>query len=193
MELDETMTNAQLENALRPIVREYGLGSVLESLGRIASSDIQSNNLLHNINVAKEPTKRKAKPTPTEYVAKMNLLPEKRMAIAEMAEQFERKEFLPTFGDVRNFCQIYGIDVPASKTRASSIPRVFKFIAMEMDAKEAQRILDDGMFSGPSRLGPIADAIRRNGRASRAQPHTPARVRASSRMRRTSSGDSASA
>ena len=186
------MNNAKLEATLHPIVREYGLGSVLESLGKIASSDTQSKRL-PNSHAAKEPIKRKAKPTATEYAAKMELLPEKRTTVDEMAERFERKDFLPTFGDIRIFCQIYGIDVPASKTRASAIPRVFKFIATEMDAKEAQRILDDGMFSGPSRLGPIADAIRRNGRASRATNHTPASERASSRMRRTSSGDSASA
>ena len=192
------MTNRKIETILRPIVQEHGLGSVLEALGKIASEDKAQSAPPHAVNGADKPaksnkSKRSKKPTATEYVAKMELLPEKRTTIGEMAERFERKDFLPTFGDIRNFCQIYGIDVPASKTRASAIPRVFKFIATEMDAREAQRILDDGMFSGPSRLGPIADAIRRNGRASRAESYTPARVRASSRMRRTSSGDSASA
>ena len=70
---------------------------------------------------------------------------------------------MPTFGDIRNFCQVYGIDEPASKSRASAIPRVFKFMATMSD-EEVQGILDGGMFSGPSRVGPIADAIRANGR-----------------------------
>ena len=194
------MVNRELKAILQPIVQEHGLGSVLETLGKIASEDEAQSATRLAVNGADKPAKSKksrkrgAKPTATEYAAKMELLPEKRTTIGEMAERFERKDFLPTFGDIRNFCQMYGVDVPASKTRASAIPRVFKFIATEMDAKEAQRILDDGMFSGPSRLGPIADAIRRNGRASRAEkPYTPASERASSRMRRTSSGDSASA
>ena len=71
---------------------------------------------------------------------------------------------MPTFGDIRIFCEVYGIDEPASKSRASAIPRIFKFIAT-MSSDEVQGILDDGMFSGPSRVGPIADAIRENGRA----------------------------
>ena len=124
----------------------------------------------------------------------MELASDKQATVCALAERFERKDFLPTFGDIRNFCEVYSIDVPASKTRASAITRVFKFLANEMEADEVQRILDYELFSGPSRLGPIADAIRRNGRASRAfEPYTPASERASSRMRRTSSGDSASA
>ena len=150
------------------------MGSVLEALGKIASENEVQSAPLTASGVVDKPAKpkrlhkRTAKPNAVEYAVKMELPSDKQTAIVELAERFERKDFLPTFGDIRHFCDRYGIDVPASKTRASAIPRVFKFIATEMDAKEAQRILDDGMFSGPSRLGPIADAIRRNGRASRA-------------------------
>ncbi len=168
------MTNSKLETTLRPIVQEHGLGSVLEALGKIASEQDAQSALPLAVNGADKPAKprkarkRSPKLNAIEYAAKMELASDKQAAIVELAERFERKDFLPTFGDIRNFCDIHGIDVPASKTRASSIPRVFKFLANEMDAREAQRILDDGMFSGPSQLGPIADAIRRNGRASRA-------------------------
>ena len=99
-----------------------------------------------------------------EYVANMDYDPEKRPALLELAKRFQDKSFLPTFGDIRNFCQTYGIDVPASGSRASAIPRVFRFIAT-MDGGKVQRIVDDWLFSGPARLGPIADAIRKNGRA----------------------------
>ena len=89
--------------------------------------------------------------------------PDKYPALLELANRFQDKSFLPTFGDIRNFCQAYGIDVPASGSRASAIPRVFKFIAT-MDSGEVQRIVDDRLFSGPARLGPIADAIRKQRR-----------------------------
>ena len=168
------MTKRRIETTLRPIVQEHGLGSVLEALGKIASEqDTQSEpplavNGADKSTKVKKVRKRSPKPNATEYAAKMELPSDRQDTVVALAERFERKDFLPTFGDIRNFCDVYGIDAPASKTRPSAIPRVFKFIATEMDAKEAQRILDDGMFSGPSRLGPIADAIRRNGRASRA-------------------------
>ena len=168
------MTNLKLETILRPIVQEHGLGSVLEALGKIASEqDTQSAPLLAINGTGKsvksnKALKRSPKPNAAEYAAKMELTPDKQDAVVALAARFERKDFLPTFGDIRNFCDVYGIDTPASKTRASAIPRVFKFLANEMEAEEVQRIVDYEMYSGPSRLGPIADAIRRNGRASRA-------------------------
>lgn len=156
------MPNQKLDVVLRPIVDEYGLGSVLETLGKIASSQ-------ENDGKAK-PRRRKAKPKPNApaYVAKMDLPADTQEVIADLAERFERKDFLPSFGSVAHFCEAYGVDAPASRTRASAIPRVFKFIA-DLDDAEIQKISDSGMFAGPSRLGPIADAIRQNGRAARAK------------------------
>ncbi len=191
------MTNSKLDASMRRIVREHGLGSVLVSLGKIAEDAPQeqtaseSKTALNRGAVHVKTRASKSKPTATEYVAKMELPAEKRQVAAALAERFERRDFLPSFGDIAHFCQNYGIAVPSSKTRASAIPRVFKFIA-NMETEEAKRMLDSGMFSGPSRLGPIADAIRNYGRASRA-PHTPASARASSSSRRTAAGDSASA
>lgn len=156
------MPNQKLDVVLRPIVDEYGLGSVLETLGKIASSQQNGGKA--------KPRRRKVKPKPSApaYVAKMDLSADRRQAVGELAERFERKDFLPSFGSVAHFCEAYGVEPPASKTRASAIPRVFKFIA-GLDAAEIQKISDSGMFAGPSRLGPIADAIRRNGRAARAK------------------------
>ena len=156
--------NNPIEAALRPIVRQYGLGSVLESLGKIADAQRESS-VQAGADRGKKPKKRSVKATAPEYVSKLELSSEKVSPVVELAERFECKAFLPTFGDIAHFCQMYGIEVPASKTRASAIPRVFKHIAA-METEEIQRILDDGLFSGPSRLGPIADAIRRNGRSS---------------------------
>ena len=164
------MANSRLDSTLRSLVQRHGLGNVLRSLGEIASRDSESASAEPSI-VHRRLTETKGrprhKPTAQEYVSRMTLPLWKEAVVSEFAVRFDRRTFLPTFSDIAHFCQIYGIDVPASKSRASAIPRVFRFIASEMDAREAQRILDDGLFSGPSQLGPIADAIRRTGRASR--------------------------
>ena len=160
------MPNQKLDAALRRIVDEHGLGSVLETLGKIASDDAQQEN---GGKAKQSRGKAKPKPTAPAYVARMDLPADTQEAIAELAERFERKDFLPSFRQISYFCKAYEIDAPASRTRASAIPRVFKFIA-GLDAAEIQKIADSGMFAGPSRLGPIADAIRRNGRAARAKP-----------------------
>ena len=102
----------------------------------------------------------------SEYVAKMDVDSEKVSALRALAERFETKAFLPRCADIRNFCHIHGIDERASKSRAGAIPRLFKYLAT-MDLDELQRLLDDSAFSGPSRLGPLAEAIREHGRAGR--------------------------
>lgn len=165
------MTQTRLRQTLDSIVREYGLELVSQSLREIELSGIQPENSKRNAksperNTVAGPRKKKLKATAPEHVAKMDLPAEKETAVAELARRFEDKAFMPTFGDIANFCQIYGIDEPASRSRASAIPRVFKFIA-SMEADEIQRLLDLRMFSGPARLGPIADAIRRSGRVRR--------------------------
>lgn len=94
-----------------------------------------------------------------EYVQNMNIPEERAELLGRAAEEFERREFLPTLGDIRSFCEVYGIEEPKSKSRASGIPRIFKFLRT-LDEADVKRMLDDRMFSGPAKLGPIADAIR---------------------------------
>ena len=84
---------------------------------------------------------------------------ERGAVLRRAAEEFEQRVFLSTLNDIRNFCEAYGIEEPRSKSRASGIPRVFKFL-VTMDVADVERMLDDRMFSGPAQLGPIADAIR---------------------------------
>ena len=79
--------------------------------------------------------------------------------IVRVVEEFERRTFLPTVGDLRSFCETYGIEQPKSRALASSIPGIFKFL-VTVDAAEVKSILDGRMISGPTELGPIADAIR---------------------------------
>ena len=104
--------------------------------------------------------------TAPEYVEKMEISSERREVALVLAGRFDKKSFLPTCADIRDFCETYGVEVPASKSRAGAIPRIFKFLAT-MDTGELQRLLDEEAFSGPVRLGPIAEAIRQHGRATR--------------------------
>ena len=165
------MTSLELKSTLRSMVSEYGFERVNKVLHQVATSaghskksnlTKQSSNTNQQLPIVA--TSKKERASADQFVARMDLSPERYPAVVELAKRFERKSFLPTSGDVRNFCQIYGLDEPASKSRASAIPRVFRFLAT-MATDEIQKILEGGMFSGPSRLGPIADTIRRTGRA----------------------------
>ncbi len=168
------MIDNRLGTELRSLVRRYGIEQVDRSLREIRRSGAARDNgrgVQPASGGSKTRTRRDAQArSAPEYVAKMDFIAERRPAMSELAKRFHEKTFLPSFGDVRRFCESYGIDAPASNSRAGAIPRVFKFMAT-MDRDEIQRIVDYQLFSGPSRLGPIAEAIRANGRAaaSRAQ------------------------
>ena len=170
--VSQTLSELEIElrDALLSMVQKYGFEQVGQTLRSLEVSD-QNGDALRETALVPEAKARKrrsgARNTAPQYVAKMNLPPATEVAVAELADRFQHKTFLPTFGDIANFCQAHGIDVPASRTRANSIPRVFKYIA-SMEPEHIQRMIDRRMFSGPARLGPIADAIRRNGRAARA-------------------------
>ena len=154
------------------MVRAYGYGEVNRSLMEVPVLDqipgAKRGNGSRTPSDGRKPARRVPRVTAPRYVEKMALRPEVEAAVVELANRFQDKTFLPTFGDIAHFCRVYGIDEPASRSRASAIPRVFKFLAT-MEAKDIQKIVDWRMFSGPARVGPIADAIRRNGRAARAR------------------------
>ena len=162
----------ELKGTLLSMVRTYGFDQVKATLMSVETSQpslgdspqratpVTGNGTVQN-------KRRGARYNATQYVAKMDLEPDRSASVVKLADRFDDKTFLPTFGDIANFCEIYGIDVPASRSRASAIPRVFKFLA-SMEPDDIEKIVKWEMFSGPSRLGPIADAIRRNGRAARA-------------------------
>ncbi len=163
------MTQSDLRDALRSMVREHGFEQVERHLGELARSEhdtgISERKAKPSPRIAaKQSPKRRPKPTASHYVARMEVSPDKGPSVSELAKRFDAKSFLPTFGDVINFCLSYGVDLPASRSRANALPRVFKLLA-SLEVNEIRRIIDEGLFSGPSRLGPIADAIRRNGRS----------------------------
>lgn len=168
------MTQNNLKAELRSLVLQYGFEQVHKHLHNIQTSKpelIQCRQPLMTppgIENTRTGT-RKPKITAPAYVAKMQLPFEKGQTVAVIASKFQEKAFLPTFRDIEHFCQVYDVDVPASRSRANAVPRIFKFIA-SMDTNDVQRIIAEDMFSGPSRLGPIADAIRSNGRARMSAP-----------------------
>lgn len=165
------MSSSDLEATLRSMVRRYGFVQVSRCLQEINLSEGQLGHpgLRRDHSSGALPAKstgRRPKLSAIEYVTKFDIPLGNKPMVVELAKRFESKHFLPTFGDIANFCQTNGLETPKSRTRASAIPRIFKFVA-NMDSSSTQAILDADMYSGPSQLGPIADAIRRNGRASK--------------------------
>ena len=160
----------KLHTALDSIVRRYGFENVSKALGEFVSEPTVRRPRPHarkqrgTQRGVRKSSKRRL--TAVDYVRKMDRPAEQAEIIGRAAEAFERREFLPTIGDVRSFCETYGIEEPKSKSRIDGIPRIFKFL-VTMRLADIQRMLDHRMFSGPAELGPIADAIRGKAKESR--------------------------
>ena len=161
------MKEKELNNTLREIVLQYGIERVDQALLEIRKPiDGRPHRSSSSVTCSKSRSKpdtdqrRKAKITATRFVLKLEVSSEARCLLEELATKYENKEFLPTVGEIRNFCEIHGIDVPNSFSRVAAVPRVFKYLS-QLDLQEIQSMLRSNSFSGPTRLGPIAEAIRR--------------------------------
>lgn len=161
------MPRHDLTEALQALVRRHGMSSVLHGLADLQAAPDSA--------VPSSPAKRaggaRSKPSAIDYVGRMPLPPDKTRVMERAARRFEDKVFLPGVGDIREFGRVYGVDLGKSVSRTGAIPRIFTFLAA-MDADRVSRMLDEGAFSGPARLGPIADAIR-NRSAGRGRVHGP--------------------
>lgn len=162
------MTYDALDSKLRSMINRFGYERVEKSLREIGHSESAARGVVPEQRssgggTSTRTNSRRPRPTAVEYVSRMKLPTDRKRMLAEAAERFENKSFLPTSGDIRNFCGLYGVEQPVSGSRASAVPRLFKFMAT-MDPDELAKILRSGMFSGPARLGPIAEAIRNAGR-----------------------------
>ena len=154
---------------LRRLVSRYGIDKVDIELQRLVArqpTTLTRSKPRPNGDVSRKARQPRTRVKAPEYVAKMDIDGDRLTTLLALAERFETKSFLPRCADIRNFCHIHGIDEPASKSRAGAIPRLFKYLA-SMDANDIQRLLDERAFSGPTKVGPLADAIRAHGRAAR--------------------------
>jgi len=158
------MPERNLTETLQGLVRRHGISSILHSLADIQATSNQKASLSR-----KRAYSAGNKSSAVEYVDKMTLPQEKAEVMMRAAQRFEEGGFLPCIADIREFCRIHNIELGKSASRASSIPRVFTFLSA-MDTDGVTKLLDEGAFSGPTRLAPIADAIR-NRSAGRGRSH----------------------
>ena len=177
------MAPNELRAALGSLVERHGFRKVYRFLREMEPGEVSADKT--GKRASEERTARKPRettrprraasenprrrPSAVDYVRRLELTPARGLLMARAAEAFDQRAFLPTRGDLRVFCEAYGIEEPRARSRSGAIPRIFRFL-VTMDAAELRRILDDELFTGPTRLGPIADAIRSRARQLRETP-----------------------
>lgn len=147
---------ALLDNLLRTLVHEWGYQSVATAL---ASFESDEDGLVGR-SAPKVPRNLKVrrKLLATEQVAKAAVPEDKRAALMKLAVRFDRREFLPTTSDVREFLTMLGERTSPMKDRSTAFARVLKSISV-LPVERLERYTHSGLHSGPARLGPLSDAI----------------------------------
>ena len=155
------MVNDDLRVVLGRMVKQYGFKAVSRVLHEMKAEYDGGSSKPEGGRRSRPRAGRRPKQrlSAVDYVQAMAVPADQAAIVRRAAEEFEQKAFLPTLGDMQSFCDVFGIEEPRSKSRASGIPRIFRFL-VTMDVAEVERILDEQVFSGPVTLGPIADAIR---------------------------------
>ena len=132
-----------LDEQLRMLVQTHGVAEIRRRLSAIA-----------------RPTGRlRIRKSACEYVLELAPLGDRREKLLVLGRRFEEKSFLPTSSDIRNLFEAYGVGLAKVKSRQDAMPLTFRFLAT-LSVDQLDRIVKDGLFSGPSELGPIADAIK---------------------------------
>jgi len=134
---------SELDEHLRKLLQQYGIAEVRRRLRAITRTP------------RVPPIPRNAR----EYVSRMNPPMSQKERLLVLAQLFEEKRFLPAAADIRNFFEAYGAAPTKIKARQAAIPLIFRFLSSLSDER-LDRIISEGAFSGPSELGPIAEAIK---------------------------------
>jgi len=146
---------ALLSKLLETLVEEFGEEEVQFTLKRILSSPE------HTV-VRAPPGERRAppkkRPSATELVERAEVQAEKRQPLLVVAEYFDRREFLPSVADVRQFIIMAGNRPAPMKDRAEAF-RILLRSLMHLPRERLEQIADVAANAGPAQLGPISDAI----------------------------------
>jgi hypothetical protein len=111
------------------------------------------------------------KPNAAEQVGRLQVDGPRRNVLLEIAAQFDRKQFLPSVADVREFLILSGGHPSGIKDRTEGFRTLLQML-VEVPDERLQSVLEAAKHAGPSQLGPISDAISNAGQrmASRHEP-----------------------
>jgi len=164
--------NAFLTRLLHTIVAEYGHEEVLRTLSDLPHADERRERITQSKRQAwleqsghREVTKPK-RLTAVDQLTKTSDITVSGEEIFALATRFDRKEFLPTVGDIREFLAMSGSIVEGLTSRSEGF-RYLLPVLVKLPPERLKRLATSNSYSGPSQLGPLADAIRSAGEAMR--------------------------
>lgn len=145
--------NSLLSNILRILVQEWGHQEVDAAL-----ADLISNTKTSVDDYKVKRHRVSTRPLAIEQVARAQLPEAQEGTLRELATRFDRKQFLPTVSDVREFLLLMGENPGMMKDRSEAFRRLLRAIS-GLPPEQLERLAASTHHSGPSQLGPLSDAI----------------------------------
>jgi hypothetical protein len=153
MKSHETLLNS----LLRTLVDEWGYEEVAAVVARMA---VRSNDppvedpLVRKV----RPPRKGARPSATEQIERAALEGEQKDALLQLAVRYDHRQFLPSVADVREFLIMMGERPIDMKDRREAF-RILLRNLMQLPVERLKQLASTALHSGPSRLGPLSDAI----------------------------------
>jgi hypothetical protein len=99
-----------------------------------------------------------ARPSATAQIERAALEGEQRDVLLELAVSYDCKQFLPSVADVREFLVMMGERPIDMKDRKEAF-RILLRNLMQLPVERLKQLASTALYSGPSQLGPLSDAI----------------------------------
>lgn len=145
---------ALLTKLLQTLVDEWGYEDVATALA--STNGALSDR--HAEGSTSQPSKKRVKLSATEQIERAALEGEQKELLLQLAVRYDRKLFLPSVADVREFLIMMGTRPIGMKDRTQAF-RVLLESLTQLPIARLQQLAQTSLHSGPSELGPISDAI----------------------------------
>lgn len=149
-----------LYRLLRPLVQEWGYKEVEAALSHLNDDTVRVGTVrLHeerNQDIERRQSKRLLA---VEQVARAHLPRDQEESLQELATRFDQKQFLPSVSDAKEFLMMMGEKPGAIKDRSDAFRRLLDALLPLTPERLRQLAKNSALHSGPSKLGPLSDAI----------------------------------
>jgi hypothetical protein len=145
---------ALLTKLLQTLVDEWGYEDVATALA--STNGALSDR--HAEGSTSPSSKKRVRLSATEQIERAALEGEQKELLLQLAVRYDRKLFLPSVADVREFLIMMGTRPIGMKDRTQAF-RVLLESLMRLPIARLQQLAQTALHSGPSELGPISDAI----------------------------------
>ncbi|SFG38182.1 hypothetical protein SAMN05518801_1213 [Novosphingobium sp. CF614] len=152
-----------LRGLLQTLVDGWGKGAILEALEALDTATPGDKHRRDKHSVEDRFRGVEA------LVAEMEMSPEHRRLMTDLARRFDDGRAFPRIGDVRGFLLSHQQNATDLKGRTQGFRRMLPILT-RMSPKGLERLIARSHHSGPADLGEISDAIRGAGEDLRGKP-----------------------